>query len=226
MDGPLILASQSPRRRALLDLLAVPFAVDAADIDETPLPDELPAALVVRLSRTKAEVVAGRYRESPVLAADTVVALDNDLLGKPANAAEAEQMLRVLRDRAHQVYTAVSLAYRGAIRSKLSASTVWMRNYADDEIRAYVATGDPLDKAGAYAIQHVGFAPVAHWEGCYAAVMGLPLGIVAELLAGAGIAAQEDIAAACENLGEHLCCHYSSSGARDESSESIGELPG
>jgi MAF protein len=142
-----------------------------------------------------------------VLAADTVVALDGALLGKPADAEEAMAMLRALRGRVHQVHTAVSLARGDQVATKLSTSNVWMREYGDDEIATYVATGDPLDKAGAYAIQHPDFAPVAHWAGCYAGIVGLPLGAVAELLRQAGIAIPADVAAVCEEMSGHCCLH-------------------
>lgn len=209
----LILASTSPRRRELLAALGLHFAIATAAIDEMPLAGETPEALVVRLSRSKALAVAGGLHftpqenkpQPPVLAADTVVALDGALLGKPADAAEATAMLRALRGRVHQVHTAVSLAHRGRLVTRLSTSNVWMRQYSDEEIAAYVATGDPLDKAGAYAIQHPDFAPVARWEGCYAAIVGLPLGVVAELLADAGIVIPADVAAVCEEMSDRCC---------------------
>jgi septum formation protein len=206
MTKSLILASGSPRRQALLSSLGLDFAVDTADVDETPLDGEAPDAMVCRLCRAKARSVAGRRPGAVILAADTVVALQGRLLGKPADAAEAFAMLRALRDRTHQVYTAVCVAANGDLRSRLSVSHVTLRPFNDEELTAYVESGDPLDKAGAYAIQHAGFTPVARWEGCYPSIMGLPLGLAAELLMAAGIAVPVDVAAACEQLSGGACC--------------------
>ncbi len=205
MPQPLILASQSPRRRALLTALGLTFTVDAADVDETPRPDETPADLVCRLGRMKALAVAARHPRAVVLAADTVVLLDGALLGKPVDPDEAWAMLRALRGRTHQVYTAVTVTNDGAARSQLSISDVTMRPYSDAEIAGYVASGDPLDKAGAYAIQHPLFAPVAGWSGCYTGIMGLPLGVTADLLREAGVPVPRDVAAACEGVGGRCC---------------------
>lgn len=202
----LILASQSPRRRQLLAALGLTFTADAADVDETPLPGEEPDALVCRLCRVKAQAVAARHPGAVILAADTLVALDGLLLGKPADEFEATAMLRRLRGRTHQVYTAVCVAYKGSLAAQLSISDVTMRPYSDAEIAAYVATGDPLDKAGAYAIQHSLFSPVAAWAGCYAGIMGLPLRLVGEMLAAAGLKAPGDTAAVCRGLNGGRCC--------------------
>ena len=185
------------------------FIVDAADVDETPRSDEPPDALACRLCRAKAAAVAARHVGATVLAADTMVALDGKLLGKPADEFEATAMLRVLRGRTHQVYTAVCVASDGNLVSRLSISDVTMRPYSNTEIATYVATGDPLDKAGAYAIQHAIFAPVAGWGGCYAGIMGLPLGIAAEMLADAGISAPVNVASVCRSLSGADCCTHS-----------------
>jgi nucleoside triphosphate pyrophosphatase len=206
MSDALILASNSPRRRALLASLGLDFAVDCADVDETPVPGEAPDTMVCRLCRTKARAVVERHPGATILAADTVVAVDGALLGKPANAAEAIAMLRALRGRTHQVYTAACIATDGDLRSRLSVSHVTMRSYNDEEIRAYVDSGDPLDKAGAYAIQHSRFSPVARWEGCYPGIMGLPLRLTADLLAEAGIVVRMDVAAVCEEVSGLTCC--------------------
>jgi septum formation protein len=207
MSQALILASGSPRRQALLALLGVEFTVDTASVDETPLPGETPAAMVCRLCRAKARAVAQRGPGgTTILAADTVVALRGGLLGKPAGAAEATAMLRALRDRTHQVYTAICVVANGELRSRLSVSHVTMRPYNDEEIRAYVDSGDPLDKAGAYAIQHAGFFPVARWEGCYPSIMGLPLSLAAELLTEAGIELRTDVVSVCERISGAGCC--------------------
>ena len=194
----------------MLTALGVTFTLDAADVDETPLPGEPPDALACRLCRAKAAAVAARHPRATVLAADTMVALDGLLLGKPAAEFEATAMLRRLRGRMHQVYTAVCVAHAGDLVSQLSISDVTMRPYSDAEIAAYVATGDPLDKAGAYAIQHPLFAPVAGWGGCYASIMGLPLGVTAAMLADAGIRAPANVADVCENLSGGVCCARSS----------------
>jgi septum formation protein len=206
MSDPIVLASQSPRRRELLASLGLDFTVDLADVNETALAGEAPDAMVCRLCRAKAQAVAERHPGAPILAADTVVALEGRLLGKPADPAEAKAMLRALRDRTHQVYTAVCVAAGGELRSGLSISQVTMRPYSDEEIDAYVDSGDPLDKAGAYAIQHSPFSPVARWEGCYPSIMGLPLRLAADLLADAGIAVPGNVAVACERLSGAACC--------------------
>ena len=201
----LILASKSPRRQALLAALGLTFTVNAADVDGTPLPGEAPDALVYRLCRAKAQAVAVRQPHAVVLAADTLVALDGRLLGKPADPAEATEMLAALRDRTHQVYTAVCVAHAGEQRARLAISHVTMRPYSDDEIAAYVASGDPLDKAGAYAIQHPLFSPVAGWTGCYTSIMGLPLGVVTDLLREAGLPVVADVAGTCAGYGGRCC---------------------
>ena len=180
--------------------------MDAADVDETPLPGEAPDALVCRLCRAKAQAVAVRQPHAVVLAADTLVALDGRLLGKPVDADEAAAMLRLLRGRTHQVYTAVCVAHDGSLVARLSVSDVTMRPYSDMEIATYVATGDPLDKAGAYAIQHPVFAPVAAWTGCYAGIMGLPLRMVGEMLKEVGLNASVAITTACRRLNGGKCC--------------------
>jgi len=141
-----------------------------------------------------------------VLAADTLVVLDGLLLGKPADADEAVAMLTRLRGRTHQVYTAVCLAQDGVRDARLSVSDVTMRAYSDAEISRYVASGDPLDKAGAYAIQHPWFSPVAAWTGCYAGIMGLPLRLARDMLHDAGMRVPGDVIEACEKLNEGRCC--------------------
>jgi septum formation protein len=216
----LILASGSPRRQAFLVGLGLDFQVETADVDEAARPGELPAELVLRLSRAKAQAVALRHAGgATILAADTVVVLDGRILGKPADAGAAARMLHALAGRMHQVFTAVSLAWPGSalltmqFASRLCESRVWMRSYGDAEVAAYVATGDPLDKAGAYAIQHPVFAPVARWEGCYASIMGLPLGLAAQLLQSAGIFVPADVSLVCEGAsGTANCCQRGPAG--------------
>lgn len=205
---PLILASSSPRRRDLIASLGIPFTVVRPDINEDIRPDESPIAYVERLSREKATAVAASLPESNVvLAADTIVlAADTvgvtgggTLLGKPADAAESRAMLRRLREHPHTVHTAFALM-RGGTSQPLHAerveTRVTMRPYSDAEIDAYIATGDPFDKAGSYAIQHNGFNPVARIDGCYTNVVGLPLCAVKRALAQAGFAV--DAPAGCD----------------------------
>ena len=203
----LILASQSPRRRELLALLSVPFDAVASEVDESARPGEEPAALARRLAREKALAVAQRFPGHPVLAADTIVVLEGEVLGKPVDGMEAAAMLASLRGRSHLVISAVYACNpsRGLETGALSESLVWMRPYTDDEIAIYVASGDPLDKAGAYAIQSRQFAPVLRIEGCYSGVMGLPLGHVSAVLRSVEVAVIADVVAACQPLAGRCC---------------------
>jgi septum formation protein len=193
----------------------------AADIDETPRPGEDPDVLVARLSATKAAAVGQAIAASVgqgdapdylgnslVLAADTVVVLDGDILGKPQDAAHAKQMLRALRDREHNVHSGIAVVEVSSGRTviHLKMTRVWMRDYSDEEIDAYVATDDPLDKAGAYAIQHAGFSPVERIQGCYTGVMGLPLTAVAKGLAHFGLNLSVDVEEVCRQHTGHPCC--------------------
>lgn len=174
----LILASSSPRRRELLALLQRPFEIITAETDESAGSYEAPERLVRRLSLGKAAAVADSVGPGAlVLGADTVVALDGRILGKPRDEHEARAMLVALRGRTHHVFTGVALIDTTSGRDvcAIAATVVLMRDYTDPEIDAYVAGGDPFDKAGAYAIQHAGFHPVEALTGCYANVMGLPL---------------------------------------------------
>jgi len=142
-----------------------------------------------------------------LLASDTVVSLDGEPLGKPRDAAEARSMLRRLRGRVHQVYTAITLIDLSSDRSitELACSDVPMRDYTDDEIEAYIATGDPFDKAGAYAIQHDGFSPVENFAQCYANVMGLPLCHVVRALRRLGVAVPNDVPTLCQAHIHYTC---------------------
>lgn len=171
----LVLASTSPRRRELIKVLGVEFEFTTAEVDESPRDHESPQEMVQRLSYTKARVGARAFDDAIVIGADTIGWLDNEIIGKPRDSAEAAQMLQRLRARPHIVYSGVTVKHRKRTVTQIATTTVWMRNYSDDEIAAYVASGDPLDKAAAYAIQHNDFHPVARVEGCYANVMGLPL---------------------------------------------------
>jgi septum formation protein len=187
-DSRLVLASASPRRRHLLGVLGLPFDIAVADVDETPLAGEGPAALASRLAASKALAVAERQPSGIVLAADTVVALDEHLLGKPVDADEVTAMLQALRGRAHRVLTGLVVRTAAAVTwHGVTTTLVWMRDYGDDEIARYVATGRPLDKAGGYAIQDPEFRPVGRIEGCYPNVVGLPLCEVGRALANLGL---------------------------------------
>ena len=182
---PIILASTSPRRRELVGILGLTFQFISAEVDESPRAHESPAELVRRLSRAKAETcpersrrIGARRAERPdeiVIGADTVVSIDDTILGKPVDAADAVRMLTTLRNRPHVVYSGVTVMRGDKSITQIATTTVHMRNYSDAEIAAFVATGEPLDKAAAYAIQNTAFKPVARIEGCFANVMGLPL---------------------------------------------------
>jgi MAF protein len=173
-----ILASASPRRQQLVQLFNQPFVVRVADVDEEQITDPDPAVNARETARLKARAVAAETKEPAIIvAADTTVALGREMFNKPAGAAEAVQMLRRLRGRTHQVHTGLVVLDTRSGKSVADVATidVPMRAYSDAEIEAYVATGDPLDKAGAYAIQHTGFRPVKALSGCFAGVMGFPL---------------------------------------------------
>jgi len=204
---PIILASQSPRRQQFLRQLGVSFSVSVANIDERRHPGEAPHDLVSRLSDEKAAVVAKKHPQALVIAADTIVVLGDAVLGKPEDAAHAREILRQLRNRQHFVFSSVTLmrAETGQKYAALNSTTIRMRNYTDAEIEAYIATGDPQDKAGADAIQHREFAPVACWEGCYAGVMGFPLYDVSLGLAQFGVDVP-DVAAVCAAATGVSCC--------------------
>jgi MAF protein len=194
--APLYLASSSPRRQALLNLVEMPFTVIEAPVDEEALEASFasPAEeLAEHLARSKAaaalaSVPDGVGQPARVLAGDTTVLLAGKVLGKPSDAGHAAAMLQALRGRRHMVVTALALAERGSeqpvgtLRTLRVATRVTMRRYSDAEIADYIASGDPFDKAGAYAIQHAGFRPVREIAGCYPAVVGLPVCAAATLL--------------------------------------------
>ena len=205
----LILASNSPRRRELIRLLGLPFEVTPADIDESRRPGEPPVDYVERLACEKAEAIAGR-ESGLILAADTIVVDGNELLGKPIDEADARRMLVQLGGRVHQVYTGIALVDTGSGKNynSVCCTDVPMREYSDEEINAYIDTGDPLDKAGAYAIQHAGFHPVVRLNGCYASVMGLPLCHVAVGLRRFGVQPSASLPADCQSLLEYQCPVY------------------
>lgn len=202
----LVLASNSPRRKQLLAFGGYSFSIIPAEIDERLLPPETPQEYVHRLAEAKARHIAGRLdgdtgtagtgvagsaaiiTGAAVIAADTTVEYQGRLLGKPVDEREAEEMLRMLRAREHKVHTALAVLRLAdqALAIEVCTTDVLMRDYSDDEITRYIATGDPLDKAGAYAIQHTGFNPVGSLQGCYTNVIGLPLCRLAQLLSRLG----------------------------------------
>lgn len=208
MSGSLILASGSPRRREFMQALGIPFTIQVADVDERDGDGELPADLVSRLSVEKALAVAREQHGRAVVGADTIVTLDGHLLGKPVSPEDAVRMLRRLRDQPHQVYSGITVCGPDGDRPRTAVvrSTVWMRSYSDAEIDAYVASGDPMDKAGAYAIQNAAFRPVSRLQGCYASVMGLPVRALVDLLAEIGVVPPVDSASACTALTGVSCC--------------------
>jgi len=182
MPTPIVLASGSPRRRQLLEMLGVEFRVVAPNVDETRQSSELPEGYVIRLAREKARVVAGRERGAVVLAADTTVVLRGEVFEKPQTPAAAVEMLAQLAGRTHQVMTAVAVARDGRLEHAVDVTDVTFRPLSGDQIAAYVATGEPMDKAGAYAIQGKGAALVEGIRGDFFGVMGLPLRLALELL--------------------------------------------
>ena len=186
----LVLASVSPRRRRLIRALDMPVELASPDGDEGAAGvGETASDFVTRLSLEKARGIARGAADAVVLGADTAVELDGEVLGKPANAAEAVRMLRALRGRVHRVVTGVTAldARSGRWLSATKCSTVRMRDYSDDEMAAYVASGKPMDKAGAYAVQDAEFSPAEAVEGCYLNAVGLPLCEVLALLSGLGM---------------------------------------
>lgn len=212
MDTPLlVLASNSPRRRQLLGWLDLSFSTTSADIDETPAVGEKPADYVLRLAEEKSRACA---RFAPfggiVLAADTTVADGDQIIGKPLDLEDARRILRRLRNRTHMVHTAIvlSIPSRGTCITELCSTAVKMRAYTDEEIAAYIATGDPLDKAGAYAIQNGDFSPVSRINGCYASVMGLPLCHLERSLRKLGFGSRNAVPFRCQRELAYTCPIY------------------
>ncbi len=182
---PVILASASPRRRDLLRLVGIDHTVIPADIDETHPPGEAPVVYAERLAREKAGAI-GRD-DAVVIGSDTIVVVDGDILGKPRDREQAVAMLRRLSGRAHVVMTGVAVAWRGRTSSGVEEVGVTFRALSDDEIRRYVQTGEPMDKAGAYGIQGFGATIVDRVDGDYFAVMGLPLNRLVRLCRALGL---------------------------------------
>lgn len=204
MNGSLVLASRSPRRHKALAALGLEFEAVVSDAEATLSPqddpaDPRPAALA------KAADVAGRRPASTVLAGDTIVALGSDALGKPGNPETARQMLAALRGRDHDVRSAVALAHQGQVTVTEVACPLTMRAYSDEEIKRYVATGEPLDCAGAYDVHRLGGALVERVDGCFSAVVGLPIVEAVRLLRLAGVSVQADPVLVCTTLYGRQC---------------------
>jgi len=194
----IVLASASPRRQEILRNAGISFSVQAADIDETPLKDELPRACAERLAREKALAIWHTHPQDLVLGADTIVVVEESILGKPVDADDAARMLRLLSGRVHQVITGVCVAGAGGSASAADGGSsrnadeqpatgsettlVTMNELSDEEIRGYVATGEPMDKAGAYAIQGIASRWIPRIEGDYSNVVGLPVSLVYRML--------------------------------------------
>jgi septum formation protein len=207
----LVLASSSPRRKHLLALGGWVFRVESAQVDENPSPGEDALEYVIRLAQSKARAVAERLRlEDTVIGADTTVVDRGQILGKPVDTYEAESILRRLRGREHQVFTALAVlrCSDNYLATDWCVTDVPMRAYSDDEMHLYIATGDPLDKAGAYAIQHPEFKPVTGLQGCFANVMGLPLCHLVRTLAKMGIQTDENIPQVCQAELQYDCSFF------------------
>jgi septum formation protein len=180
-----VLASQSPRRRQLLTLVGIEHEVRPANIDERYIAGELPRAHALRLARGKAEAIAAPG--AVTIGSDTIVVVDGDVLGKPNDEGEAARMLRRLSGRSHTVVTAVAVQWRDRLVADAEEVAVTFRTLSDRDIEAYIATGEPMDKAGAYGIQGYGATIVERVDGDYFAVMGLPLNRLARLLESLGL---------------------------------------
>ena len=184
---PLILASASPRRAELLQQIGLTFEVCAADIDETPQACELPRDYVLRMAKEKALAIAPRFPQAVVIASDTSVVVDGTVLGKPVDAEDASRMLQLLSGRSHQVMTSVCVYSAEYTDLVVNETDVWFKPLSATEIEAYWRSGEPVDKAGAYAIQGLGAMFVERIDGSYSGVMGLPLFDVARMLHDAGV---------------------------------------
>ena len=207
-----ILASNSPRRRELLGLTGSKFQVIPAEVDEDTRQGESASEYVLRLAESKARVVGNHQNNGFIIAADTTVVDDGQILGKPIDEKDAHRMLTQLRGRTHKVYTALAVmdTADGSLSTDLCLTEVPMRQYSDAEIKSYIDSGDPLDKAGAYAIQHSGFHPVENLTGCYANVVGLPLCHLARTLRRFKINMDLDFTAICRTNLRYKCSVFNS----------------
>jgi septum formation protein len=188
MTAPrIVLASASPRRRELLELVGIAYTAIPADIDESIQGDESPVTHAERLARGKAAVVAAQHPDALVIAADTIVVLDGEIMGKPRTQDDARRMLSALSGATHTVVTGMTCVYNGETESAVETVSVTFRTLTDAEIREYIATGEPMDKAGAYGIQGYGATIVRRIDGDYFAVMGLSLVTLVELMQRLGI---------------------------------------
>lgn len=204
----LVLASNSPRRRQLLALGNWKYNTIVSDVDESQLTGEAPKDYVLRLAQAKALAAAEKLQpENIIIGSDTAVIFGDSIFGKPKDEEDARWMLKQLRGQTHQVYTGVVFhrVRDGKMLTELCITDVPMRAYSDDEITAYIQTGDPMDKAGAYAIQHPEFQPVESMHGCFASVMGLPMCHVMRALRTLDIHPSADVPAACQNLLNYKC---------------------
>lgn len=219
-----ILASGSPRRKQLFALGNWDFEVIVSDVDETPLPNESSREYVIRLAEAKAKATKHKVKhEAVIIGSDTTVVDGQEILGKPSDEKDAERMLKQLRGRNHQVMTAIAM-YRVSdekLATDLCVVDVPMRNYSNDEIMAYIKTGDPIDKAGAYAIQHATFNPVESLSGCYAGVMGLPMCHVTRALRKFDIAPNADVPMQCQKFLNYDCKVYNEILSATENAEKI-----
>ncbi len=185
-----VLASSSPRRRELLNLIGIAHEVHPANLDESMRPREAPRRHAERLARDKASAVAMRDPDLITIAADTIVVINRKVLGKPVDKADAARMLAMLSGREHMVITAVAVSRGKKLRSAIEEVKVKFRRLREEEIEAYIATGEPMDKAGAYGIQGFGATIVERVEGDYFAVMGLPLVRLISLMRDVGVVYQ------------------------------------
>lgn len=182
-----ILASSSPRRRELLTLIGIPHEVLPADINESILPGEMPVPHAERLARAKALTIAAKEPSAIVIGSDTIVVIDDQILGKPADEGDAHRMLRMLSGKEHTVYTAVAVASGGEVVSAVERVQVTFRELSDSDIADYIATREPMDKAGSYGIQGLGATIIEKVDGDFFAVMGLSLVRLVDLLKQIGI---------------------------------------
>jgi len=202
------LASNSPRRREMLAWMDWDLEASSANIDESKRPKESAKEYVLRLAAEKAgHLIPGAGLDDVVIAADTIVVLDEEILGKPADEKEAYQMLSQLRAREHWVMTAIAVrgGSTGQMRQDICRTRVQMRGYADEEINQYIDSGNPMDKAGAYAIQNTAFHPVVNFSGCFASVMGMPLCHLERTLQKISIYKPNRLAEICQNHLKYSC---------------------